>query len=115
MSEGTEAVKEAKEFLKKAKPDLIITDVPVETLKIFKELANSEEFRCGDNLSGHYGFCLKFLMDFYLGKVPNGYDSLCEEIDILRDEVDALRSTPIKEDEHRPKMSVNGNVLRIGG
>ena len=57
---GNEAIEDVKEFIDTHKSyDLVITDVPISTLKKFKELSNSEDFRCKDNKGGHYGFCLK--------------------------------------------------------
>ena len=67
--EGVEAVKEAKKYFGK-KPDLTITDVPTKSLNQFKKLAN-EEFKPNKG-SAHYGFTLKFLLDFYFGKIIDG-------------------------------------------
>lgn len=64
--EGTEAVKEAKKYFGKS-PDLKITDVPTKALNQFQKLAN-EEFK-PKNGSAHYGFTLKYLLDFYFGKI----------------------------------------------
>jgi hypothetical protein len=110
MSEGEEAVKEVKTFLEKAKPDLIISDVPRETLRIFKEFANSDEFACGDNKGGHYGFALKFLLDYYFGRVPNGVQELAEEVELLHEKINER-----KEEVAKPIKTVSGNILRIGG
>ena len=70
MMEGKEAVKEAKKFVDKFKPDLTITDVPIKALNQFKKLAD-EEFKPKGG-SAHYGFTLKFLLDFYFGIVIDG-------------------------------------------
>ncbi len=66
---GSEAVKEAKKYLGK-KPDLVITDVPIKSLNQFTKLAH-EEFKPQEG-SAHYGFTLKFLLDFYFGKIVDG-------------------------------------------
>jgi hypothetical protein len=65
MTEGIEAVNEIKSFLDKVKPDLTINRVPKPTLELFKKFAE-EEF-CSD-----YGFTLKFLLDFYFGRLVDG-------------------------------------------
>ena len=70
MAEGNEAVKAAKEFVNNSKADLVITDVPVQALTQFKELAMLEF--SSKRGKGHYGFCLKFLLDFYLGRIVDG-------------------------------------------
>ena len=70
MIEGTEAVKEAKKFVERNKADLIISDVPTKSLNLFKKLAD-EEFKCKGG-KGHYGFTLKYLLDFYFGRVVDG-------------------------------------------
>ena len=76
VKEGIEAVKEAKKYFGK-KPDLLITDVPTKALNQFKKLAN-EEFK-PKNGSAHYGYTLKFLLDFYFGKIIDGA-SVAQEI-----------------------------------
>jgi len=114
MSEGTEAVKEAKAFIDRhkicptcgrKKADLVITTVPKATLDQFIEFSNSEEFE------GHRGFALKFLLDIYLGKVPTGLPELAEEVTMLSEKVNEL--APIE--QHKNVHTVNGKKLRIGG
>ena len=75
MKEGIDAIKETQKFLNKIKGpcptcgrihvDLPIKRVPKKTLELFKRLAQEEN--CGD-----YGFTLKFLLDFYFGRVVDG-------------------------------------------
>ena len=67
---GIEAAKEAKQLFNKFKPDLTITDVPLKSLNQFKKLAE-EEFKPKGG-SAHYGFTLKYLLDFYFGKIVDG-------------------------------------------
>lgn len=73
---GLEAVKETQEFLEKIKNtpcptcrrvhvDLPIKRVPKPTLELFKKIAKEE---CCDD----YGFFLKFLLDFYVGRIVDG-------------------------------------------
>lgn len=115
MAEGTEAVKEAKAFLERkcklcgrSKADLVITDVPKETKKLFLDFANSDEFTCGQNKGGHYGFALKFLLDFYLGRVPNGYDELDDRISDMESEVG-------QKVEDKAIKLCSGKELKLGG
>jgi hypothetical protein len=107
MSEGTEAVKEVKQFLEKVRPDLTITDVPKETLDWFKEFTNSDEFRCSKNKSGHYGFALKFLCDFFRGKLPMGLEGELEEL--------SSRLDSMEKPEMPVKKLLNGAELKLGG
>ena len=112
MSEGNNAVKEVKSFLEKNKPDLVITDVPKEALKMFKDFANSDEFACEGNNGGHYGFALKFLLDFYFGRIPNGIQELEEEVSLLHEKVAEAENRT----EEKPSIRlVNGDELKIGG
>ena len=113
MSEGTEAVKETKEFVDKFKPDLIISDVPKETLRIFKEFANAE-FSTVKNERGHYGFTLKFLLDFYFGRIIDGSriaeakaNEALEQIAVLRTE------KPEGQIEKRIIRTVDGKEMKI--
>jgi len=69
MSEGTEAVVEVKDFLKKHNPALIINRIPSKSKDRFIEFSN-EEF-CGD-----WGMALKNLMDLRDGIMPTGNEKL---------------------------------------
>ena len=106
MTDGKEAVKEAKEFLRKAKPDLTISDVPSKTLELFKQFAN-DEFSSSKS-KGHYGFCLKFLLDFYLGRIAHG----SEVAEAKADEALIQLSELKQPDEKKPIRLVNGKELR---
>lgn len=75
MKNGIEAVKATQKLIKKVREpcphcgrkfvDLGIARVPKPTLEVFKKLAFEEN--CND-----YGFTLKFLLDFYMGRVIDG-------------------------------------------
>ena len=108
--EGTEAVNEAKAFLKKAKPDLTISDVPVKTLEEFKKFADNEF--SSKNSKGHYGFALKHIWDFYKGCFSNAEakaDEALVQIAELRNEM------PQKVEEKKKIRLVNGKELKHGG
>lgn len=100
MSEGIEAINEAKEFVERHRkqPALVITDVPIKTLTEFKQFANSEEFTCNENGQGHFGFCLKFLMDYFLERIPDGLDELNAKIEHCLEQIEEI------------KLSINNNV-----
>ena len=120
MTEGIEAVKEAKAFLDgkcptcgRCKADLIMSDVPKDTLKLWKDFANSDEFTCGSNKGGHYGFALKFLLDFYIGRVPNGFDELNGKIEDILEELNTSQEQIPEEKALR--RTVSGKELKVGG
>ena len=85
MTEGIEAVKEAKEFISKIKPALTINRIPEKTLTAFKELS-SEDF-CED-----YGMTLKFLLDFYFGAIGKGYERAEMKAELALEQISELRS-----------------------
>jgi len=118
MSKGVEAVKEMQDFLNRkcpqcgrSKADLIITDVPVETRKWFRELGNSEEFRCGSNKVGHYGYLLKFLCDFYRGRIIDGSAIADAKAEEALAQIAELKNEP----EEKVIRSVSGNIINAGG
>ena len=121
MVKGIEAVEEVKDFLNRkcptcgrSKADLIMTDVPKATLKQFKEFANSEEFSCEGNKGGHYGFALKFLLDYYIGRIPDGLDMIEAKADMALEKISELEIiTP--EEEKKSIHLVNGKELKLGG
>ncbi len=112
MSEGEQAVKEAKELTDKFKPDLVISDVPKETLRIFKEFAD-KEFSTVKNDRGHYGFALKFLLDFYLGRIISGSEIAEAKADEALEQIAILRSEKPEGQEKKIIRTVNGKELRI--
>ena len=112
ITEGEEAVKEAKEFIEEKRYDLKITDVPISTLKLFKDLANSDEFKCSKSKYGHYGFCLKFLVDNYMGVITTGVSEAHQRIDDLEEQFASMQ--PVQTEEKKITMC-NGSILRTGG
>ncbi len=103
--EGDKATIEAKKFLDRVKPDLVINRVPKKTLEEFKDLAR-EEF-CQD-----YGFCLKWLMDFYFGAIGKGHER-AEALAMQALEENAeLRSQLQPEKEEKTIHLVNGKELK---
>lgn len=110
MVEGTEAITEAKDFLEKAKPDLSITDVPKETLTWFRDFANSDEFRCRDNKGGHWGFALKFLCDFYRGRLVDGSAIAEAKAEEALTQIAELKEQP----EEKVIKTVSGRIIRTG-
>lgn len=120
MSEGKEAVKEVNQFLNKkcptcgrSKADLVITDVPIETLKQFKEFGNSEEFKCTKSRAGHWGFALKFLIDFYTGRIQDGLDEVDAKAEEALTQLSQLKAEP---EQPQAITLVNGRKIpKIGG
>ncbi len=87
MTEGKQAVEEAKDFLEKASKcptcgrkhgEFSISRIPNKTKEYFKKLAD-EEF-CSD-----YGMTLKYLCDLQSGLLPNG-NELAELADAKAEE-----------------------------
>lgn len=121
MSEGIEAVSEVKKFLDSKKcptcgrghADLVITSVPKSTLKVFKELANSDEFTCESNKKGHYGFLLKTLVDNYINRPIDGIDEVNAKLELLADQISS--KPEVEEPKGKIIPLLNGNNLRIGG
>ena len=90
-----EEVKTARDFIERAKertPDIIISDVPADTKKWFRTFGNSDEFRCNNNKRGHYGFALKFLCDFYRGRIMDGSAIAQARADQALQEIAELKS-----------------------
>ena len=98
---GIEAVKEAKKYFGK-KPDLIITDVPTKALNQFKKLAD-DEFK-PEKGSSHYGFTLKFLLDFYFGKIIDGASIAQELANEALEQIAELKSAEGTEEKKDPKV-----------
>ena len=115
MTEGTEAVKEAKKFVDKFKPDLTITDVPIKALTQFKELAN-EEFKAKGS-SAHYGFTLKYLLDFYFGFLGKGFERTEAKVNALDEELAELKGNLSEGNEQKTIKTVDGKekVIRNVG
>lgn len=113
MSEGVKAVEEAKEFIDKYKPDLVISDVPKKTLRDFKELADLE-FSTMKNTHGHYGYCLKFLLDFYLGYLGKGHERAEAMANEALEQIAVLRTETKDSGTQEKKIKLcNGKELRV--
>lgn len=85
--------------------DIHINRVPPKTFKRFKELAK-EEF-CFD-----YGMTMKHLLDFYDGIIGSGLEHLEAEIELLREDVEALKVSNNKEKETSIIKMLNGREIR---
>lgn len=110
MSEGIEAVKDAQAFLKRAKADLTISDVPKKTLEWFKSFSE-DEFSC-KNGKGHYGFALKYLCDFHQGLIQNGHEMAEAKADEALIQLAELKSQP-EEKKRKTIRMVNGKELEV--
>lgn len=122
MVGGEEAVKEARVFIDKVKKcqycgrkpaDLVITDVPKDTLRLFRDFANSDEFAVGNRVTGHFGFALKFLLDYYLGRIQDGYGELSCGIESLKGQVSELYSLIGNEKEEVKIELLSGKKLKV--
>lgn len=102
MVEGIDAVKKAKEFVEKNKPDLIINRVPAKTLEMFKKYAR-EEF-CED-----YGMCLKWLLDFYFGFLSKGHERAEAMANEALEQINELKSVG---QEEKKIQTVSGKELK---
>ena len=117
---GMEAAEEAKKVFDnirkcptcgKKHADLTITDVPRPALSQFKRLAN-EEFKPRGG-SAHYGFTLKFLLDFYLGKIVDGASVAQEMATESLNQIAEIKSAGTeKEKDPKVKKMVDGQERR---
>ena len=81
---------------------LTISRVPKTTKERFLEIANEKDF-CSD-----YGFTLKYLIDFHDGIIVNGTELLRYEIDVLRSDIETLKSALIKNNQSKLKKRIDG-------
>ena len=112
MTEGLEAVKEVNEFLKcptcgRKRADLVITDVPKETLETFKDFANSDKFKSPNKDYGSYGFALKHLMDFFISCNQMNIDEINGKLDYVLEQIAKKDNAPEKE-----IRLLNGKTIR---
>lgn len=93
-------------------PDLVISRVPDNTLAKFRDLARSE-------FEGDYGFCLKFLVDYYQGIMFNGYNELFGVVQAQEARIIALEgkhTDPPLQSQETPDTGITMlNGKRIGG
>lgn len=109
MSTGIEAVKEVKNLLDEQR-GIRITDVPRETLTWFLDFSNSDEFCCGANKQGHRGFCLKFLCDFYRGRIVDGSAIAEAKAEEALNQISELKAKP---NEEKLITLLNGEKLKV--
>ena len=114
---GIEAAKEAKELFNKFRPDLTITDVPTKALRQFKELAD-EEFKAKGS-AAHYGFTLKFLVDFYNGQITEHSlvakataDEAIERIEKLEESIESMAEEPDEKKNPKERTALDGSTMR---
>ncbi len=115
--EGIDAAKEAKATFDKFRPDLTITDVPTKTLRQFKELAN-EEFKAKGS-AAHYGFTLKFLVDFYNGQITEHSlvakataDEAIERIEKIEERIESMAQEPDEKKNPKERKMLDGSIKR---
>ena len=84
-----------------------ITDVPKETKTRFKEIAEKE-------FSNHYGWTLKWLIDFRDGILSSPNQNLSDKIDLLADEIANIKQTFDKPKEKKAKIkTLSGKILKM--
>jgi len=94
----------AKRFKQRFKqPDLVITRVPPKSLSFFKDMAK-------EDFANDYGMCLKWLVDHFIGVMPND-EAILVEIDNLRKEVEELKNSKPQEPTKKLRKTVGGRIL----
>jgi predicted nucleic acid-binding Zn-ribbon protein len=80
---------------------IYIGDVTKEVKTRFKELAEAE-------FKNHYGWTLKWLLDFRDGLLSSPNEELTAKIDILADEINQIRDelNKIKSEEKKPEKAI---------
>lgn len=100
-----------KELKKKVTQDgLYINRVPKKVRKEFIDWAKAD-------FEGDYGMTLKWLMDFRTGLLSSPNQLLAEQIEVLANEIEQLKSVPKEEPEPKKERitSISGRVIRTGG
>ncbi len=73
--------------------------MPIKTKRAFVELADIE-------FSGDWGMCLKWLLDFYIGTLPNGLEEIHARLE-------RLEQKPENKKQKREKIiSLGGNEIK---
>lgn len=86
MEDDEKIAKLKEQFGDRFNPNLlVISRVPLNTMKRFKEMASDEEY-CND-----YGMLLRDLVKFYDGFLATGHEILNERIDVLEQEIMTLK------------------------
>jgi len=95
--------------------DLVITDVPEQTLKQF--LDYSDAYFKPKNGTSHRGFALKWLMDFYLGVIGGGHEraeNLAQEaLSQINEVKEEVRTRFSQKEEPKEIRTVNGGIIKI--
>lgn len=116
MTEGIEAVKEVKKVIKRVREpckycgriyaDLVMARVSKNTKKRFIEFASEEEF------SSDYGNALKFLLDFYLGRIVDGSVIAEAKADEALSQITELKNKEGGQQSPQPINLVNGKEIK---
>lgn len=94
------------------KADLVITDVPEQTLKQFFDYA--DKFFKPKNGTAHRGFALKWLMDFYLGVIGGGHERAENMAQEALSQLAELKSgISEKQEEKKEIRTVDGGIIKI--
>lgn len=83
---------------------LYISRVPKKTRIEFIELAR-------EDFEGDYGFCLKFLLDFHSGLLSDPNRMLMEQMGLMAQEIESLKSVPQEQQKKKVIRSVGGTVI----
>jgi hypothetical protein len=109
MEETEQSIQELKDRIRAKTSSMTLTmnRVPKNTYDRFIALANQEDF-CSD-----FGMTLKFLLDFYIGIIPTGLETMQMDILMLKDKVGQLesRSQAKPEPETKVVRMANGRVI----
>lgn len=82
-----------------------ISDVTKQTKTRFKELAEKE-------FDNHYGWTLKWLIDFRDGILNDPNQQLSDRIDLLADEIEKIRPVPESKKTKPAIKTLTGKVLK---
>ena len=93
--------------------DLVMTDVPEQTLKQFLDYSN--KFFKPKGGTAHRGFALKWLMDFYLGVIGGGHERAENLASEALSQIAELKSDISAKQTEEPKeiRTVNGGIIKI--
>ena len=84
-------------------PSLVISRVPRNTFERFKSFASLDEF------SSDYGMALKHLLDFYMGIIPTGTETLETEIEELKTRITHLEQKGVE--KKKVITACNGKII----
>ena len=89
---------------KKVQEGLYISRIPPKVKARFKELAK-------EDFEGDYGFLIKFLLDFYDGLISSPNKMLLEQMELMAQEIESLKSVPKEEPKKKVIRSLSGRVI----